>query len=167
MIRFLQSSRFPFVIGLLVGLGMVVAAVALGHFMRLASCPLCILQRMLYLLLAASAAIGLIGHGARSLQLLSGLLMLLSAATGVLVAGYQTYLQRFAPNIQCSGEAAWWELLVDWAGERWPVMFQANGLCSDPAWKILGLSLAECSLIVFILLLCVSARGIWRHLRNQ
>lgn len=166
MLKLFQTIRFPFIANLSIGLSVVVTALCLAHFLRLAACPLCILQRMLYLLLTLSALLGVLGYRFFSLRILSGVLMLLSSTTGIFVAGYQTYIQRVAQNVQCSGEAAWWELFVDWAGERWPLMFQANGLCSDPAWKIFGLSLAECSLILFSVLLAMSLLSLWRSLHK-
>jgi len=150
------SSRFPFALSLFIGIGLVVAAVFLAQFLRLAACPLCILQRMLYLALSGAAILGLLTIRNRFLNSLAALLMAVFAATGVFVAGYQTYLQRFAQDSQCSGAMAWWEVLVDWAGEKIPLLFQASGLCSDPGWKFIGLSIAEWSLVAFCFL-CVLA----------
>jgi disulfide bond formation protein DsbB len=36
------------------------------------------------------------------------------------------------------------------------MFFQPNGLCSDPAWKFLNLSIAEWSLVMFSSLLLLS-----------
>ena len=152
----MRTPRAPFLIALIVGFGMFGGGVLLGNLLRLAACPLCILQRMLYLGLGLSAVLGLLVWQHRTMRRVAALLMLISTGCGVFIAGYQTYIQRFAQDVQCSGEAAWWELLVDWAGEKAPVLFQASGLCSDPAWKFLGLSIAEYSLIAFILLSLLS-----------
>ena len=92
----------------------------------------------------------------RILRILSALLMLACTLTGAGIAAYQTWIQRIAPNVQCSGEAAWWELLVDWAGEKSPLLFQASGLCSDPAWTLFSLSLAEYSLLSFCALTLIA-----------
>jgi disulfide bond formation protein DsbB len=152
ILRLIKAPRSPFIFALLVGFGMFSTGVVLGHVMRLAACPLCILQRMLYLTLGLSAVLGLLVWQYRAGRVISSLLMVASAGCGVFVAGYQTYIQRFAHDVQCSGEAAWWELFVDWAGERAPLLFHASGLCSDPAWKLMSLSIAEWSLIAFIVL---------------
>ena len=158
------SPRVPFVISLFSGIGLVIAAVILAQLMRLAACPLCIVQRMLDLAIAATALLGLVTLRIRFLNGLSALLMTGFAATGVFVAGYQTYLQRFAKETQCSGAMAWWEALVDWAGEKLPLLFQASGLCSEPGWKFIGLSIAEWSLVAFCFLTLV---GLFALLRRR
>ncbi len=158
------SPRLPFAVSLFAGIGLVIAAVAMAQLMRLAACPLCILQRMLDLAIAAAAILGLLTIRIRALNALAALLMACFAATGVFVAGYQTYLQRFARDTQCSGAMAWWEVLVDWAGEKSPLLFQASGLCSEPGWKFIGLSIAEWSLLAFCFLTLV---GLFALLRRR
>lgn len=163
MLRSSRSPRLPFVVALIVAGAMFVGAVYLGNALRLAACPLCILQRMACLALGFSAAIGLLIGSTRPGRIVGALLMFASAAAGAFVAGYQTYIQRIATDVQCSGQAAWWELFVDWAGEKSPLLFQANGLCSDPAWKLFGLSLAEYSLLAFCALALLSLIALWRR----
>ncbi len=143
----LASPRFVFVIPVAVGIGLVGSGVVMAQMLGLAACPLCIIQRMLYLLLAAIALPGLmVGRGGR---VVVALLLAATAATGAFVAGYQVWIQRFAQEVNCSANQPWWERMVDWAGERMPMLFEANGLCSDPAWKFLSLSIADWSLLIF------------------
>ena len=142
---------------------MVAGGVLLAQLLRLAACPLCILQRMLYLALALSAAMGLLTFNHPVWRRIAAALMSISGATGVFVAGYQTYIQRFAQDTVCSSQAAWWETLVDWAGEISPLLFYASGLCSDPAWKFIGLSIAEWSLTAFMALTLVSVLALLRR----
>lgn len=146
---FLLSPRLPFVTSLVAGIGMVGGGVVLQQTMHIAACPLCISQRMLALLLLLLAVIGLLVGNSRVGRMTTLTLMLATTAIGVFVAGYQTWLQRFAQETRCSGQAAWWELLIDWAGEQVPILFYASGLCSDPAFKFIGLSIAEWSLVLF------------------
>ena len=159
----LRSPRAPFVLVFSAGLGLFGGGVAMGALLRLAACPLCIIQRMLYLSLGLAALVGLAVARHPLGRRLAALAMALVAATGAFVAGYQTWIQRFARDVQCAGEAAWWELLVDRAGESLPLLFQASGLCSDPAWKFLGLSIAEWSLAIFAALCAFSLRLLCRR----
>ena len=73
----------------------------------------------------------------------------LTAAAGIWMAGYQTWLQRFAVNVSCTADQPWWESFVYWAGERVPLLFEATGLCSEAGWKFMSLSIAEWSLLMF------------------
>jgi disulfide bond formation protein DsbB len=143
-----KTFRFIF----LVSAGLVGGGVAMAEFLRLAACPLCILQRMLYLLLAALALLALLLGGLPVLRRPLAFFMAAAAGTGAFVAGYQVYIQRFAPATTCTGQLSWWEELVDWAGEMAPLLFKVSGLCSDPAWKFLSLSIADWSLGFFVLL---------------
>ncbi|MFA7239302.1 MAG: disulfide bond formation protein B [Sulfuricellaceae bacterium] len=161
---FLRSARFPFYLALASGLGLTACGVLMAETMRLAACPLCIIQRMLYLSIAAFALFGLLLANRRGARAGVLLLMSLTAATGVFVAGFQTWLQRFARFASCAADYPWWEQLVDWAGERWPLLFHASGVCSDPAWKFLGLSIAEWSLAIFSSLLVFFAYSLFKTL---
>lgn len=159
----IRSPRFPFIAAFIIACGLFGGAVFIAQTWHLAACPLCILQRMACLALALAAGLGLVMGHTRTGRVFSALLMLASTLSGAGVAAYQTYIQRFAQDVQCSGEAAWWELLVDWAGEKSPLLFQASGLCSDPAWKLFGLSLAEYSLLGFI---CLTLLALYTLLRR-
>jgi disulfide bond formation protein DsbB len=157
------SPRLIFIVPLAVGVGLVGSGVVLAQTLGLAACPLCIIQRMLYLLLAAIALPGLLlGRGGR---ILVALLLAVTAATGVFVAGYQVWIQRFAQEVNCSANQPWWERMVDWAGERVPMLFEASGLCSDPAWKFLSLSIADWSLLVFSGMVLFSLYALFRQRR--
>jgi disulfide bond formation protein DsbB len=133
--------------------GLVGGGLILAHTLNLAACPLCILQRMVYLLLALEAVAAWLLPGSSSASALprrgAAFVMAATAATGVGIAGYQTWLQRFARGASCTADQPWWEHFVNWAGSQWPLMFEASGLCSEAGWKFLGLSIAEWSLFAF------------------
>lgn len=122
------------------------AGILLAQKMNLAACPLCIFQRMLYLLLGIEAIIAMALGAPRTLALV----MAATAATGAYWAGYQTWLQRFAKDVSCVAEQPWWEQLVNWAGRQSPLLFEATGMCSEAGWKFIGLSIAEWSLLMFV-----------------
>ncbi|MDP2170395.1 MAG: disulfide bond formation protein B [Rhodocyclaceae bacterium] len=140
----------------MVGCALVVCGVVLATTLNLAACPLCILQRMLYLLLGIEALFLLLTHRHR----LIALLMAVTAGTGAGIAGYQTWLQRFAQGISCGGGQAWWEQFVDWAGKQVPLLFEASGLCSEAGWVFLGLSIAEWSLLFFSAMTLLALRAL-------
>ena len=141
---------FPFAIALTGGLALAAGGVLMAHMFNLAACPLCIIQRMLYMLLAVAGGLGLLLATRPAGRVFAALLLTAIAATGACVAGYQVWIQRFAPTVSCAGKMPWWEAFVEWAGRQAPLLFQPSGLCSDPAWKLLGLSIAEWSLACFV-----------------
>lgn len=163
MNKILKHRRTPFLFVFVTGLLLVFGGVMFSEFMRLAACPLCIIQRMLYLMLAIFAGFG-IAVSARPLAArFVALAMTLTAGTGIFVAGYQVWIQRFAPATNCSPYPTWWEDMVDRAGEMVPILFKASGLCSDPAWKFLDLSIADWSLCWFTLFLLISLFALMRR----
>lgn len=149
---FLQRILVPRALIALTGaaaLALVGGGIVLAQTMNLAACPLCILQRMAYLLLAAEAMIALALARSLTAQRGAALLMAATAGAGAWIAAYQTWLQRFAKGVSCTADQPWWEHFVNWAGSQWPLMFEASGLCSEAGWRFLGLSIAEWSLTAF------------------
>ncbi|PKO83010.1 MAG: disulfide bond formation protein B [Betaproteobacteria bacterium HGW-Betaproteobacteria-11] len=144
-----SSPRFFFAVVGLASSGLVGGGLLLAHSLNLAACPLCILQRMLYLLLAALALLAWPFATRPGVARLAGTLIGLAALVGAGIAAYQTWLQRFAKGVSCTADQPWWEQFVDWAGQQVPLLFEATGLCSEAGWKFLGLSIAEWSLLAF------------------
>ncbi len=152
-----HSPRWQLAVIGLVACALVVGGVVLAKTLNLAACPLCILQRMLYLLLGIEALLLLL---AASRHRLVALLMAVTAATGAGIAGYQTWLQRFTQGISCGGGQPWWEQFVVWAGKQVPLLFEASGLCSEAGWVFLGLSIAEWSLLFFSAMTLLALRAL-------
>lgn len=143
------SPRLIFAATGLAAFGLVAGGIVLARTMNLAACPLCILQRMLYLLLAAESIAAWSVARNDMARRASAFVMAATALTGAGIAAYQTWLQRFAKGVSCTADQPWWEAFVDWAGQQAPLLFEATGLCSEAGWKFVGLSIAEWSLILF------------------
>jgi len=148
-LRLLLTPRGLFAATGIAAIGLVAGAIVLQQTMNLAACPLCILQRMVDLLLALEAIAAYLVAGKSLQRRAAALVMAATALTGVWIAAYQTWLQRFARGVSCTADQPWWESFVNWAGSQWPLLFEASGLCSEAGWKLLGLSLAEWSLVAF------------------
>jgi len=129
--------------------GLTVVGWAIGEIMRLQPCPLCIFQRLLFLLIALLALVGALLPGALRL---SSLLLAVTAAGGAATAAYQSWLQYLPDaSMECGfGEPTLIERIVDWFGTLWPQMFLATGFCSSKDWVLLGLSMANWSVLCFI-----------------
>lgn len=121
------------------------------HVLEVEPCPLCILQRYTYVVLAPVffAAAWVTQHGRAQRVLLAGAAVL--CAGGLAVAAYQTQLQMFPPPIAATCSASLSYMLDTMAAtEVLARMFQASGDCSDVSFKVLGLTLAQASLLVFL-----------------
>jgi disulfide bond formation protein DsbB len=131
-------------------LGLIVVAIALTELLHLDPCHLCIFQRLLdmTLVLAFGLATWRYGRPDRVLWLsVAGIVSLV----GMGVAGFQSWEQEFPEDgLSCSGsEPNVIERLVEWLGQRWPLLFLATGFCDSKELVIFGLSLANWSFVSF------------------
>lgn len=128
--------------------GLVAVGMELQSLLRLAPCPLCIFQRLLYLVIGALALFGFILPQGR--QVWTALIAVV-ALFGAGVAGYQTWMQAF-PELasECSYvDPNLIERFVDWLGMQYSPLFLATGFCSSKEWVFLGLSMANWSVLMF------------------
>ena len=153
-----QPHRLLAAVGVL-GILLVAGGLVLARTMNLAACPLCILQRMIYLLVSIEVILSLIAFRGYKSSFCTSLVVALTSAVGISTAAYQTWLQRFATDVSCSANQPWWESFVYWAGAQVPLLFEATGLCSEAGWKFLSLSIAEWSLLMFSLMALTAVRA--------
>jgi disulfide bond formation protein DsbB len=128
--------------------GLVAFGLALQHQLHLAPCPLCIFQRLLYIVVGCLA---LCGFALPQGRLLWSALIAALASAGTAVAAYQTWMQAF-PELakECSyADPNVIEQLVDSLGMLFPSLFLATGFCSSKEWVFLNLSMANWSMLVF------------------
>lgn len=129
-------------------LGLVTFGMGLQSMLHLAPCPLCIFQRLLYIVIGI---IGLLGFVLPGGILLWCALIVAFAALGFGVAAYQTWMQAF-PHLapECSfTDPNIIERAVDWLGMQMPSLFLATGFCTSREWEFLGLSMANWSVVIF------------------
>lgn len=144
-------------------LGLVGAGLVIQEIYRLNPCPLCIFQRVLYMLLGGLALVGAAlprGHRGWGLGI-AGL-----SLAGFGTALYQTLMQAF-PDIvsECSySDPGPIERWVDWLGMQYPPLFMATGFCGSKEWEFLGLSMANWSLFCFV---AFGALALWVTRRRR
>ncbi|RIX47028.1 MAG: disulfide bond formation protein B [Rhodocyclales bacterium GT-UBC] len=128
--------------------GLVAVGLELQALLHLAPCPLCIFQRLLYLVigLVALLACALPRAKVGFAGLVGGL-----AVWGGGVAAYQTWMQAFPELATECGmtDPTLIERLVDWLGMQNPALFLATGFCASRDWEFLGLSMANWSVVMF------------------
>lgn len=141
---------------------LVYSAIALGCFgvtafgmvylqgvIHLVPCPMCIMQRIAYLiagLVALGAALHNPGqHG----RIAYGSLIGIAALAGLVVALRQVYLIHYPHTFECgiSPEEKILDALplANW----WPAMFVAEGDCAEVVWTFLGISIPGWSVVTF------------------
>jgi disulfide bond formation protein DsbB len=132
---------------LLVLLGIVGGALYLQYYHGEDPCPLCIIQRYFFVLVAVFAFLGAGLNGWRGVALLESLVAL-SALGGIVTAARHVYVQA-RPGFSCGFDTL--QPVVDGLPPaRWlPQVFKVAGLCETPYPPILGLSLPQWSLVAF------------------
>ena len=126
-------------------------ALYLQHGEVLEPCPMCILQRYAFLVIAIIALVGAI-HNPRRVGLAAYAGLLLAAAlAGAGIAARHSWLQRFpTPSFSCGADL---EYLLDTLplGKALPAIFAGTGECSKVQWRMLGLSIPEWALVWFVI----------------
>jgi len=143
-------------------------AAAFGYALKtqyvdgLQPCPLCMTQRGFYVLTATFALIGALHNRARSVY---GTLVALAALGGVAVAGRQVWLQHLPKDqVPACGPSLEYMLQTLPMGDVLARMFKGDGNCAVVDWQLLGFSMAEWSLLCFVVL---AAAGAWQVLRKS
>ena len=143
------SARSWLFTGVAACAGLIGFALYLQYFANLEPCPLCMLQRVAFIVLGLVFLIGAL-HGPRITGVrIYASLAILSAATGIGLAARHTWLQYNPPQFaSCAGDL--YSQL-----ERLPLgrvianAIRATGDCAKVDWTLLGLSIAEWSMIWF------------------
>lgn len=144
------SARAAYATLAFISFGLIGAALLLQHVVGLDPCPLCIFQRIAYLALAFFALIAA-WLSSRPASRWFGVLVLLSALTGAGIAGWHVWLQMNPQGMSCGpGLAAMLESFP--LTEVLPKVFRGSGDCSESAWTLVGLTIAQWSLLWFVVL---------------
>lgn len=134
--------------------GFVGASFFVQHVLLVEPCPLCIIQRSTYALLAlVFLAAALLGRRPAAQRVFLGVALLLVLIGGG-VAAYQSQLQLFPPALATTcGPGLSYMMDTLPMTEIVGKIFEAHGDCSDTSFRILGLTLAQISFGIFFALL--------------
>jgi disulfide bond formation protein DsbB len=124
----------------------------LEHGKGLEPCPLCVFQRIAFISIAIIALIATL-HGPRKLAagFYSGLISL-AALTGGAIAARQVWLQHLPPDqVPECGPGLDYMLEAFPLGEAMKMILSGSGECAEVDWRFLGFSIAEWSLLWFLI----------------
>ncbi|MEZ5614831.1 MAG: disulfide bond formation protein B [Rhodocyclaceae bacterium] len=160
----MRSHHIHFTLGL-GSLALVAFAVYyLQDAVGLLPCPLCVMQRIAFILFGFTALVAAVHRPAGAGRWLYLGLLDLWATLGAAIAAWQVYLTYHPQAAEC-GISPEERFLNDLPlAEWWPAMFEANGDCTKVDWTFLGLSVPELSLIAFVLL---SGLAVYAALRPE
>jgi disulfide bond formation protein DsbB len=138
----------------------------LQQWEHLEPCPLCIFQRYAFVVTGLIALIAAIQGPRKIGAWIYGALVAVSAGTGAIIAGRQTWLQHNPPNaLDCGPDLAYMLDSLPLA-QVLPKVFKGEGDCAKVVWKFLGLSIPEWALVWFVLFIIAAALAIVLAPRN-
>lgn len=147
------SFRQLCLLGLLCCLGLLGYALYAQHRMFLDPCPLCILQRIAFMVMALGFLGGVLLGGGRLGRWSALVVGVLGAGAGVAIAGRHVWLQSLpADQVPACGPG------LDYMLNAFPLrdvlakVFQGSGECAKIDWSFLGISMPGWTLIWYVLL---------------
>lgn len=113
-------------------------------------CPLCVIQRYLFIAIAIGCLIG----AASKTPTIGAAIGLLASLGGLGVAGKHLYVLAH-PGLSCGIDPMETILNKVFTAEYLPFLFRADGLCEDATAPFIGLSIPQWSFLAFAL--CAAA----------
>ena len=129
----------------------------LQHAIGLEPCPMCIVQRYLFVLVIVAAGVGAALRPPAAARW-SGAVLLVLALAGAFVAARQSWLQWFPPELYACGRDLYGMIESFPLKRVIPMVFRGSGDCTVVDWTFLRLSIANWSFLTFAF---VAALGTW------
>ena len=155
-------ARFGRVFFLIIAAGcaaMLAFGLYLQHVVGLEPCPMCIVQRYIWVFIMLISIITSIFKRFR-LQLSGVFLIGVNAALGVFVAGRQSWLQWYPPEVVSCGRDLYGMIETFPLQRLIPMIFKGSGDCTAIDWIFLGGSIANRSFICFLFLALILIFGV-------
>ena len=138
----------------------------LQHVVGLEPCPMCIVQRYAFVLVALIAGVAGLSRN-RGVHVGSAVLLLPSAGFGAYVAARQSWLQWYPPEVVNCGRD-FYGMIENFPLQRAiPMIFKGSGDCSKVDWTFLGGSIANWSFLCFSAIAVLALILIWRQTRRR
>jgi disulfide bond formation protein DsbB len=145
--------RLGYALGFLACAGLIGFALYLQHYQNQDPCPLCILQRVVYIVLMAVFLVAALHGPARTGALIYGGLLLVTAGIGAAIASRHVWLQLLPPDrVPECGPGLEFTLRKFPLYQALEKIFAGSGQCAEGGWKFLGLTIAGWSLVWFVVL---------------
>ena len=156
--RWLAAGRLLPLVAL-AALAAVAAALVSQHRFDMQPCAWCVLQRVVFLALAAVALVAWAARAPLARRLLAALLLALAGA-GLAAAAWQHFVA--AESTSCQLTLA--DRIVNGLGlaEAWPEVFVAYASCAEAKVSLLGLPYEAWSAALFVLLGAAAAQVLRR-----
>ncbi|MBV9575891.1 MAG: disulfide bond formation protein B [Gammaproteobacteria bacterium] len=147
-----MPARFTYLLGLVIVSLLLLSSLYLQFFDGFTPCPLCILQRIAFCFLGILFLGGIFLHSHFWGRLSINMLTIFTSLAGIIFSGRQIWLQHFPPQdpSEC-GVSLQYMMQVLPMNQVITKIFAGSAECTQRGWEFLSLSMAEWTLVWFIL----------------
>ncbi|MDH2915675.1 MAG: disulfide bond formation protein B [Gallionella sp.] len=150
------SRRWLYLLGVLVVLGLIGGALYLQYGLREDPCPLCMVQRVIFIAIGVLFFVAAIHNAGRIGRWVYSTLIALTALGGVAVALRHIWIQHLPKDqVPACGPGLDFMLQNFPMAEVWQELMHGSGECAVKGWTFLGLGLPELALFWYLVL------GLW------
>ena len=163
-----MSTRMFFLTVMFSCIALMVFGLYLEYIQGLDPCPLCVFQRIAYILIGLIALIGATHNPKDLFLVIYKFLIIITAITGALIAGRQVWVQHLPPELvpEC-GPGLDYMLNVFPLSDAIKMILSGSGECAEVKWRFIGFSIAEWSLIMFIGITVATTLSIYVYKKNS
>ncbi len=147
---------------------LIVAALYFQYVDNLEPCPLCIFQRVVFALMALLFLLAAIHNPKPDGQKYYNLSTFLVTLIGVLIAGRHVWLQHL-PKDQVPTCGPGFNYLLETLplGEFINNVLRGSGECAEVSWRMLGFTMPELTLFIYVLFAVFLGRASWLGFRRK
>lgn len=159
-----MNHRSIYLTGFLGCVILIAVALYFQYVMNLEPCPLCIVQRVFFVVVGIICLVAFIHNPKSWGNKIYGILGAISAAAGAAVAGRHVWLQNLPPELvpEC-GPGLEYMLRVFPLTQVIDMVFTGSGECAEVAWQFLGLTIPGWTLVVYIVIALIALYQAFRR----
>jgi protein dithiol:quinone oxidoreductase len=147
------APRFGYALGFLACAGLIGFALYLQYFLYEDPCPLCIFQRIAFMVLGVVFLVAALHGPARTGAIVYGFLQFTAAAIGGAIAARHVWLQHLPKDqVPACGPDLKYMMNKFPLAEVIGKVLSGSGECAEVGWTFLGLTIAGWSLAWFVIL---------------
>lgn len=159
-----MGHRSIYLTGFLGCAAIIAVAMYFQYVMDLEPCPLCIVQRVFFVVIGLICLVAFIHNPKTWGHRVYGVLGALAAVAGAAVAGRHVWLQNLPPDqVPECGPGLDYMLRVFPMRKVIDMVFTGSGECAEVAWRFLGLSIPGWTLVVYILIAAIALYQVFRR----
>ncbi|MEY4363395.1 MAG: hypothetical protein RLZZ24_747 [Pseudomonadota bacterium] len=164
--QLLQHPRRVWALICIISVSLLTFGLYLQHVTGLEPCPMCIMQRYVWVVLALVSLLGALTPGLGAVWIV-GLWDLVLAIAGACVAARQSWLQWYPPEVATCGRDFYGIVDTFPLHRALPMIFQGSGDCTAVDWTFLGGSIANWSFVWFVLAILLIVMALWFAAASQ